>query len=88
MSDLLRDRTTAVWALLVALTCVSWTLGLEAGRGVQIGTTVVLVIAFIKVRFVGLEFMELRRADRILRSLFELWVLVVGGTVIGLYLIG
>ena len=88
MIDLFRHRTTVVWALLVLATVVSWTLGVEAGTGVQAGIVIVLLIAFTKVRYVGLEFMGLREANPILRGLFETWVVVVGGVVIGLYLIG
>jgi hypothetical protein len=90
MADLFRHRTTLVWAALVAATCVSWILGtshgVEAG-GVEAATAVVLAIAFLKVRYVGLEFMELRGAATPLRAAFEGWVLLVGGTVVALYLL-
>jgi hypothetical protein len=48
-------------------------------------STVVIAVAFIKVRFVGLDFMELRRAPFALRLVFELWLIVIGGTLIILY---
>ena len=90
MTDLFRHRTTVVWAALVGATCVSWVLGtshgIEAG-GVQAATAVVLAIAFVKVRYIGLEFMELRTAVTPLRVAFEAWVALVGGTVVALYLL-
>lgn len=70
----------AVWALLVVATIVSGTVG---GHGV-----VVLVVAFVKVRLVGLYFMELRSAPVPLRLLFEGWVVVTCSVLIGLYLSG
>ena len=45
----------------------------------------VLVIAFIKVRFVGLEFMELRQAPLPLRLIFELWLILACATLLILY---
>lgn len=91
MSELLRHRTSAVWAVLVAATGLSWVLGSSHGTeggSVTAATAVVLAIAFLKARYVGLDFMELRHADRRLRLAFEAWILVVGATVIGCYLAG
>jgi hypothetical protein len=58
-----------VWAGLVVATVVSW--------------AVVLGVAVIKVRFVGLDFMELRNAPVLLRAAFEgycvaLWCVLAG----------
>jgi len=71
---------TKVWALLVAATLLTWSVG---GGGMA-----VLVIAFVKVRLVGLHFMELRAAPLPLRMLFEGWVVVTCCVLIGLYLSG
>lgn len=90
MSDLFRHRATAVWAVLVSATFISWILGAShgaEGAGVRAATAVVLVIAFAKVRWVGLDFMELRDAALSLRVAFELWVLGVGCTLVALYLL-
>jgi len=78
-----------IWLVLVAATLASWSLG--SGHGLSRGATAgvaVLVVAFVKVRLVGLYFMELRSAPIPLRLAFEAWVLVVGGVLIGLYLSG
>jgi hypothetical protein len=85
VNDLLRDRITAVWAVLMAATLVSWLLG----TGHRIGATgagiIILLVAFVKVRFVGRTFMELRRAPVPLLMLFEVWVVVVCVVAIGLF---
>ena len=85
MTDLFHHRTTVVWAALAAVTFLPLALG--AARGVQAATALALVIAFAKVRYIGLEFMELRGAHSLLRGLFEAWVLLVGATVLALYFI-
>jgi hypothetical protein len=72
-------RLSAVWAVLVAATLVSWSLG--GGHGAA-----VVAIAFWKVRLVGLYFMELRTAPVPLRVVFEGWVVVTGGVLIALSL--
>jgi hypothetical protein len=54
---LLRTRTSAVWLLLTVATVLSWSLGTHHSLAIAI-----LVIAFVKIRFVGLYFMELRGA--------------------------
>jgi len=71
------SRLTVVWAALVAATCVSWSLA-----------AVALAIGFLKVRYIGLEFMKLRVSSPVLRGLFEGWVLIVGAVLVGLQLAG
>lgn len=89
MTALLRTAVTPVWLILVLATGISWWLGTDHGVDARTTATVmVLIVAFVKVRFVGLYFMELRHAPLPLRLLFEAWVLVVCATVIGLYLSG
>ncbi|AFM19018.1 hypothetical protein Mycch_4305 [Mycolicibacterium chubuense NBB4] len=77
---LLRSRAGASWVFLVAATIVSWAVGAEHGTGSTVAV-VVLAIAAIKVRLVGLDFMELRHAPIPLRAAFEcycagMWVLL------------
>jgi hypothetical protein len=84
-------RLHVVWLALVAATGVSWLLGAGHGAGAdsaRAGTAIALGVAFVKVRYVGLEFMELRHAPPSLRWIFEGWVAVVGVTLITLYLTG
>lgn len=86
----LRDAVSVAWALLIAATLVSWTVGEDHGNGHtarQVATVVVLLVAFVKARLVGMYFMELRHAPIPLRVLFETWCLVVGGGIIVLYMV-
>ncbi len=89
MTELLRHRITAVWSLLIAATLLSWWLGTDHGLGSNTAATLaVIAVAFFKVRCIGLYFMELRHAPIALRLVFEGYVVVVCGVVIGLYLSG
>ena len=89
MTALARTVVTPVWLLLVVATVISWMLGANYGPGNHEAATVtVMVVSFVKVRFVGLYFMELRHAPLPLRLGFEAYVLVVCGAVLGLYLAG
>jgi Na+-driven multidrug efflux pump len=86
MADLIKSRITLVWAGLVAVTCLSW--GSIQGHGwlrdPRIATALVMVIAFLKVRYILLEFMETRRAPLWLRFVGEVWVVVVCTTIIAM----
>lgn len=74
--SLLRDRITLAWLVLVAATIVSWQLGLDHGIGSHVGASaVILVVSFVKVRIVGLYFMEIRNAPSALRAPFETYCL-------------
>jgi hypothetical protein len=87
----LRNPVTYVWGLLIAATTLSWVPGahhdifLDSRRVATVG---VLVIAFAKVHFVGMHFMELRHAPRALSRVFNGWVVAVGAIIVGLYLAG
>jgi hypothetical protein len=74
---LFKNRLTAVWAFLVLATLISVeSVGLGANSQ-PLATALITLIAFVKVRFIGLEFMELRHAPPWLRLAFEGWTLVV-----------
>jgi hypothetical protein len=45
-------------------------------------------VAFVKIRFIGLYFMELKDAPPMLRALIETYCFIVCGLVIGFYLAG
>jgi hypothetical protein len=83
----LRHRLTVFWMLLLAATVVSVesVRGWLADSGETAAAMAVLVIAFIKVRIVGREFMELRRAPWAARLAFDAWVLVMCVALIFLY---
>lgn len=91
MGTLVRASRTAVlvWGALMAATLASWWLGIDEGGdpgdGASVATAAVIVIAFVKIRFVGRYFMELRDAPLILRVILDAYVVVVGTTLVVLY---
>jgi len=80
-----RCRAGVSWLVLIAATLVSYALGADHGTG-SVMAVVVLGIAAIKIRLVGLDFMELRSAPIPLRVAFEGYCLVLWGLLSGLYL--
>jgi Prokaryotic Cytochrome C oxidase subunit IV len=80
-----RNRAGLSWVVLIAATLVSYAVGVEHGVGAAI-IVVVLAIAAIKVRLVGLDFMELRHAPIPLRTLFEGYCVLLWTVLSGLYL--
>ena len=86
--DLLRGPFVVVWVILIAATLVSWYLGADHGiHNHHIATTLILLVAFVKVRFVGLYFMELRDAPVRLRTLFEMHCLAVCTAMLTVYFV-
>ena len=85
--DFLRRRITAVWLLLVVATAASWELGHGFGFDeVRVASAAILVIAFIKVRYVILDFMEIRHAPWAMRLVGEGWLIAVCGGLVYFYL--
>ena len=84
MTWLFKSRNGAVWLLLVVLTFCSWETTVIAG-GRHIAAMIVLLLAFFKVRLIGLEFMELRTAPLPLRGAFEIWLIGTCTVLVGLY---
>jgi len=85
------SRPIIIWALLAAATLGACLLGTSHGASVdtaQTGTAAALAVGFVKVRYIGLEFMEIRTAHPALRWIFEGWVAVIGVALITLYLAG
>ncbi len=78
-----------VWLVLVGATLASWSLGAEHWlSGPRAASLAILLVAFFKVRLVGLHFMELRSAPVGLRIAFEVWALAVCGVLVVLYVSG
>jgi Prokaryotic Cytochrome C oxidase subunit IV len=86
MADLIKSRITLVWALLVVVTCLSWSSTQGSGwlSDPRIATSLVMLIAFLKVRYILLEFMETREAPLWLRVTCEAWVVVVCAAIIAM----
>jgi hypothetical protein len=91
LTYLARSKTTAVWGVLIAATLLSWRLGAHAVPALsdtQGGTgSLIIAIAFVKVRFVGAYFMELRDAPTALRAVFEGYCVVVCLLLMGMLLL-
>lgn len=86
--DLLPVRTAVVWTGLVLATLVSWFLGADhTAAPTTLAGVVILLVAFLKVRFVAAYFMEIRDAPAVLRSLVEGWCAIVCGAVLVTYLL-
>jgi heme/copper-type cytochrome/quinol oxidase subunit 4 len=88
-----RNRVAIIaWLVLVLLTAVSWALGTEHGFAGPDGrlpaSLVILVVAVIKVRVVGVYFMELRDAPRRLRGAFDVYCLALLALLVIMYLLG
>lgn len=71
-----REVVTVVWLALMAATVTSWAIGHRHSLGPRLISGIVIAVAFLKVRFVGLDFMELRTAPLPMRIAFEAWLLV------------
>lgn len=90
MNDsLIRHPATLVWTLLMLATGISWWMGAGGSAffvpDIKILTAILIIIAFIKVRFVMGYFMEVRHAPLALRLACDVWIVGVGGAMIALY---
>jgi len=91
MTSLLRNPPAIVWALLTAVTVVSWLVSRDGGAAHQINatvTTVVLLIAAMKAQLVIWHFMEVRRAPVWLKAVTSGWVIAVFTAMLGVYFAG
>jgi heme/copper-type cytochrome/quinol oxidase subunit 4 len=81
------SRITWTWALLSALTVVSWVLAATRQFTPSTAVTiVVLAIAAVKTRIVIRQFMDVRVAPHWLRRATDAWLAVLMAAIIGLYL--
>ncbi|WP_161600578.1 cytochrome C oxidase subunit IV family protein [Mycolicibacterium hodleri] len=89
-ADLLKCSATVVWILLISATALSWALGTHHGivDDPTAASLIILAIAFIKIRFIGLYFMDLKDAPLALRALIEAWCLIVFCLTAAFYLAG
>lgn len=84
LRSLFRARFTLAWLILVAATLVTLRFGADPAHHAT-STTIVIVVALVKIRLVGNYFMELREAPTLLRGLFEGYCLGVCALILGLY---
>lgn len=78
-------RQTLVWAGLIVVTAISWALGHEIGSP-ELANAIIVVLSFLKVRFVIRDFMEVREAPLWLRLVIDVWVVAAPIILIGLML--
>lgn len=76
-----------VWLVLVAATAMTALVGLEQSAASTAAGLVLLAVAFVKVRLVGIHFMELGNAPTPLRLLFEGYAVGVFAVLVVLYLV-
>jgi len=87
MSRILWSRATLICFGLMLATGLSWTLGHGLGfGGSPYAGGAVLAIAVLKGRYVVLDFMELRHAPLPMRLAAEAWGVLLGITLISLFL--
>lgn len=87
MKEWLLDRTTIIWLLLMLATILSWFLGVNQNQAVLNATASVsiILVAFIKVRLVMTDFMEVRSAPRGLRMMCDAWMTILCASMMVLY---
>jgi hypothetical protein len=89
MREILQTRNTLVFAGLIAITIISWFMGLESASGLfgtRVDGVILLLLAFFKVRLVMLHFMEIKHAPPLLRTICEAWIAISCGSLIAIYL--
>jgi heme/copper-type cytochrome/quinol oxidase subunit 4 len=83
--SVLRERVTMVWLGLLVLTCVTtWVLSKDLFSP-AVAVVGIFLIAALKVRYVMLDFMELRHAPLPVRVAFEAWPAVVAVMILGFW---
>jgi hypothetical protein len=86
--SLLRSPITLVWGLLMLATLLSWSLGTDnLVHGARLAGVLVLMVAFVKVRFVGRYFMEIRDAPPALRWILDGYCTVVCAALVAMFLV-
>lgn len=92
MRAIVLSRASLTWFFLALLTIVSWTLGsghaLGSGGNHLSASLVIIVVAVVKVRLVGMYFMELRHAPFALRLVFEMYCAAVLVVLSSVYIFG
>ena len=83
--SILRERVTFVWLALMVLTCVTtWGLSRDLFSP-AVAVVGIFLIAAVKVRYVMLDFMELRDAPIPVRVAFEAWPIAVAAMILGFW---
>lgn len=87
MASLWWSRTTLIWLLLTVATAITWKIGHGVGfENLRYAGVAILIVTFVKTRFVIMEFMEIRNAPIAMRIGAEVWVWTVGALLVALFL--
>jgi hypothetical protein len=82
-----RKRLVAVWVGLITATALSCVLcSTSSVLDPRDASVVIVLIAFIKIRYVIMDFMELRSAPLAMRIMANCWLLCASGAILLLYL--
>ena len=84
-------RIALIWVALVVATVLSWGIRFEDAHGGPAARTLttlaILSVAFVKIHYVGMDFMELRHAPLALRLCFHVWTIGLNVLLVTLYLV-
>jgi hypothetical protein len=88
-----KRRALIAWLTLSAITLAYLALdrsvdGQGTYRASSVVTTVAILLALVKARYIFREFMQVRNAPVLLRRLTDLWVLLIGAALLGSYFTG
>lgn len=88
-----RKRLLIAWSALSLITLGYLAIDYSVDRGgtlraSAVVTTAAIVIALVKVRIIFREFMEVRHAPALLTRITDIWVAVIGVSLLGSYFIG
>jgi hypothetical protein len=85
-------RLSVAWTVVVAITLVYLAIDSSADDGVLVASTAASVAAIVlslaKLRIIVREFMDVRHAPKVLRTLTDTLVMVMGASLLGTYLVG
>lgn len=76
--DRTATRLVTIWIAMMALTLSSFAASGSWFSHAEFGSASIIVLALIKVRFVVMDFMEVRHAPWLLRLILEVWIVCVG----------
>jgi hypothetical protein len=89
MTKAVEARLFRVWLFLSGITLLSWWLGAERAQpGAQLDAAVsygALLIVAVKVRVIVVEFMEARRASKVLQRAMDAWLFVLLAALVVIY---
>jgi hypothetical protein len=93
VENVVNKRLFGVWLILVAISLgYLWIDHVATHQGIPTASTFVTVLAIcfalIKVRIIMREFMEVQNAPPVLRRLTDIWVLLMGVALLGVYFVG